>query len=81
MPRKKPNRKLPPIDIRKKEEKGLFGRTKLVPRPKREQRKVKTELMKQYPDRYFVDDLRDRNSVKQEDCPDDIEAFVALWDD
>ncbi len=72
---------LPALDIRKKQVKGLFGRKKLVARSKREQRKVKKELMKQFPDRYFVDDLRDKNSVRAESWIDDIEAFVALWDD
>ncbi len=72
---------LPALDIRKKQVKGMFGRKKLVARSKREQRKVKNELMKQFPDRYFVDDLHDKNSVSVKDWVDDIEAFVALWDD
>ena len=48
---------LPAIDIRQKQAKGLFGRKKLVYRSKKEQRLIKQELMKQYPDRYYVDDL------------------------
>ncbi len=78
--KKKLRTDLPPLDIRKKAVKGMFGRTKFVKRSKGEQRKVKAKLRKQYPDRYFVDDLHEWNSVKEDDgC--DIEAFVAFWDD
>ena len=47
-------RDLPAIDIRNKKVKGFFGGTKLVPRSKKEQRKLKYELIKQCPDRYFL---------------------------
>jgi hypothetical protein len=75
---------LPAIDIRKKPVKGLFGRTKWVPTSKREQRKMKEQLMKAYPDRYFVDDLNEWNSIKGRDklsWIDDIESFDAFMDD
>lgn len=75
---------LPPIDISKVEVKGLFGKKKLVPRSKREQRKLKRELMQQYPDRYFIDDLNEKNSIKPRDelsWIDDIEAMDALFND
>lgn len=62
---KKLRKDLPAIDISKKKEKGLFGREKIVPRSKKEQRKLKAELIKQYPDRYFVDDLGEYNSIKR----------------
>ena len=64
---KKLRKDLPAIDISKKKEKGLFGREKIVPRSKKEQRKLKAELIKQYPDRYFVDDLGEYNSIKPRD--------------
>lgn len=58
---------LPAIDITKKPTKGFFGKTKWVPATKREQRKIKEALMKKYPDRYFVDDLNEWNSIKPSD--------------
>ena len=54
---------LPAIDIRQKQVEGFFGRKKLVSRSKKEQRLIKKELMKQYPDRYYVDDLNEWNSI------------------
>ena len=69
---------LPAIDIRKKEVKGFFGGTKLVPRSKKEQRQVKYELMKQYPDRYFIDDLHEINSVDPLGWIDAIETMDAF---
>ena len=47
-------RDLPAIDIRNKKVKSFFGGTKLVSRSKKEQRKLKYELIKQYPDRYSL---------------------------
>lgn len=82
--KKKYRKDLPAIDISTVEVKGLFGRTKVVPRSKREQRKVKRELMQQYPDRYFIDDLNEKNSIKPRDelsWIDDIEAYDALFGD
>ncbi len=76
--RKKLRKDLPALDIRKKPVKGMFGRTKMVTRSKREQREVKAQLMKQYPDRYFVDDLHEWNSV-EEDI--DIATIMAFIDD
>jgi hypothetical protein len=81
--RKKPRKDLPAIDISKKKEKGLFGKTKIVPRSKKEQRKLKTELLKIYPDRFYIDDLGEYNSIKPRDelsWIDDIEAFEAFMD-
>ena len=81
---KKLRKDLPAIDISKKKEKCLFGREKIVPRSKKEQHKLKAELVKQYPDRYFVDDLGEYNSIKPRDelsWIDDIEAFDAFMND
>ena len=81
---KKLQKDLPAIDISKKKEKGLFGREKILPRSKKEQRKLKAELVKQYPDRYFIDDLGEHNSIKPRDelsWIDDIEAFDAFMND
>ncbi len=76
------NKKLPAIDIRKKQVKGVFGE-KMVATTKSEQRKMKDELMKQYPDRYFLDDLNEWNSVKEEDWDpfDHVEFIEAFFDD
>lgn len=70
---------LPAIDIRQKEVKGFLGGTKLVPRSKKEQREIKYELMKKYPDRYFVDDLHEKNSVDPLGWIDEIEMFDAFF--
>lgn len=77
--KKKYRKDLPAIDISTVEVKGLFGRTKVVPRSKREQRKLKRELMQQYPDRYFIDDLKEKNSIKPIDEFSWIET-LALYD-
>ena len=73
----------PAIDLRKKPVKGLFGRTKLVPMTKREQREIKKRLMERYPDRYYVDDLHEWNSISSKDIElawiDEIEAIDALF--
>lgn len=72
---------LPVIDLRKKPVKGLFGQTKLVATTKKEQRAIKKILMEQYPDRYYVDDLYEWNSISGRDdlsWIDDIEAYDAL---
>ena len=71
-------RDLPAIDIRNKKVKGFFGGTKLVPRSKKEQRKLKYELIKQYPDRYFIDDLHGKISVDLLAWIDAIEMFDAF---
>lgn len=55
--KRKLRKDLPVIDLTKKPQKSLFGKIKHVPTSKREQRKLKQELMKTYPDRYYVDDL------------------------
>ncbi len=77
-------RDLPPIDIRKKQVKGLFG-PKMVAASKREQRAMKAELMKTYPDRYFVDDLNERNSISGEyydmDWLDRLECYDEIMDE
>ncbi len=70
------------IDIWKKPVKGYFGETKWVPASKKEQRQIKAELMKKYPDRYFVDDLREWNSVDYDlFWIDRMEYFEAFMDD
>ncbi len=79
---RKPNLRedLPPIDIRKKAVKGKFGVTKMVPTTKKEQRELKARLMEQYPDRFFLDDLHERNSVTCDlswiDRLEDLDAFL-----
>lgn len=81
---KKLRKDLPAIDIRQKPVKGFFGKTKLVPASKSEQRKLKKRLMEKYPDRYYVDDLNEWNSIKGRDnllWIDDIESFDAFMDD
>ena len=76
---------LPALDIRQKQVEGFFGRKKLVSRSKKEQRLIKKELMKQYPDRYYVDDLNEWNSIRCKDADlawiDEIEAIDALFSD
>ncbi len=73
---------LPAIDIRKKPVKGFFGGAKWVPATKKEQRQIKVELMKKYPERYFVDDLREWNSVDYDlSWIDRMEYFEAFMDD
>ncbi len=72
---------LPAIDIRKKPKKGLFGKTKWIPASKREQRKMKEQLMKRYPDRYYVDDLHEWNSVDPLSWIDRIEEVHAFLDE
>ena len=80
--RKSPRKDLPAIDISRKPAKGWLGRQKLVPTTKREQREIKKKLMEQYPDRYYVDDLNEWNSISRKDIElawiDEIEAFDAL---
>lgn len=78
----KPRRDLPALNITKKPVKGMFGRTKMVPTTKKEQRQMKTALMKKYPDRYFVDDLKEYNFIKHDlSWIDRIEEFDAFMDD
>lgn len=81
---KKLRKDLPAIDITKKPVKGFFGKTKLVPTTKREQQEIKARLMKQYPDRYYVDELKEWNSIAPRDelsWIDDIEDFLAATED
>lgn len=77
--KKKYRRDLPAIDITKKEVSGFLGHKKLVYRTKKEQRAVKNILMEQYPDRYFIDDLRDANSIDPLHWIDEIEMFDAFF--
>ena len=46
---------------------------------------IKKELMKQYPDRYYIDDLNEWNSIRGKDADlywiDEIEAIDALFSD
>lgn len=81
--RKSLRKDLPAIDISRKPAKGWFGRTKLMPTTKREQRKIKKKLMEKYPDRYYMDDLNEWNSISRKDIElawiDEIEAIDALF--
>ena len=74
---------LPAIVINKKRVKGLFGGTKLVAVSKSEQRKTKKILMEKYPDRYFVDDLNEWNSINEDKLAwiDRLEEFDAFMND
>ena len=83
--RKKLRKDLPAIDISRKQAKGCFGRTKLIPTNKREQRIMKKKLMEHFPDRYFVDDLHEWNSISPKEIElkwiDEVEAIDALFFD
>ena len=62
--RKKPElrKDVPAIDIRTKTVIGFWGKEKEVNLSPREQKKVKKELMKYFPDRYYLDHLGQWNS-------------------
>ena len=74
---------LPAIVINKKKVNGLLGGTKLVAVAKSEQRKTKKILMEKDPDRYFVDDLNEWNSIKEDKLAwiDRLEEFDAFMSD
>lgn len=71
---------LPPIDIRYKIVKGLFGRKKKVATTKKEQREIKHRLMATNPNLKFIDDLHDKNSIEVDELAwiDEIEAIDAF---
>ena len=71
---------LPAIDIRKKPVKGLFGKTKWVAASRKEQKKIKEVLMEKYPDRYYMDDLNEWNSIKPADDLSRIDELEMLDD-
>lgn len=83
--RKKLRKDLPAIDISRKQAKGWFVRTKLIPTNKREQRIMKKKLMEHFPDRHFVDDLHEWNSISPKEIElkwiDEVEAIDALFFD
>lgn len=83
--RKKLRKDLPAIGISRKQAKDWFGRTKLIPTNKREQRIMKKKLMEHFPDRYFVDDLHEWNSISPKEIElkwiDEVEAIDALFFD
>ena len=75
---------LPAINITKKHVRCLLGKTKWVPASKKEQRKIKEKLMKKYPDRYYIDDLNEWNSIRQNDplsWIDELEMIDEIMDD
>ena len=75
---------LPAIDIRKKPVRGLFGKIKWVAASRKEQRKIKEKLMKKNPDRYYIDDLNEWNSISQNDplsWIDELEMIDEIMDD
>lgn len=82
--KKKLRKDLPAIDISRKPVKGWFGKTKLVPTSRREQREIKKILMERYPERYYVDDLNDWNSISPKEIElawiDEVEAIDAFFD-
>ena len=53
-----------PLDIRYKCKKNILGRRKIVEATISEQKKIKKELLKLFPDNLFYDDLGEANSVK-----------------
>lgn len=79
---KKKKPELPPIDIRYKIVKGLFGRKKKVPTTRKEQREIKKHLLQHNPNLKFIDDLNDKNSIKVDELAwiDRIEEFDAFFD-
>lgn len=79
---KKKEPELPPIDIRYKVVKGLFGRKKKVRTTKKEQREIKKHLSQHNPNLKFIDDLNDKNSIKVDELAwiDRIEEFDAFFD-
>lgn len=83
--KKKLRKDLPAIDISRKPVKGWFGKTKLIPTSKREQREIKKKLMKRFPERYYVDDLNEWNSISPKEIElawiDEVEAIDALFFD
>lgn len=68
------------IDIRKKPVRGLFGKTKWVAASRKEQKKIKEVLMEKYPDRYYMDDLNEWNSIKPADDLSWIDELEMLDD-
>lgn len=42
---------------------------------------MKAELMKQYPDRWYVDDLKEWNSVDELRWIDRVEEFLSMVED
>lgn len=77
---KRKEAELPPIDIRYKVVKGLFGRKKKVATTKKEQREIKKRLLQYNPNLLFIDDLHEKNSEKIDELAwiDRIEEFDAM---
>lgn len=65
----------PPIDIRFKAKKTLFGNVKRVPTSIEEQRAMAAEIKKKNPKIRIISDLSD------EDWIDEIEEFVSIFED
>lgn len=78
---KKKELELPPIDIRYKVVKGLFGRKKKVATTKKEQREMKKRLLQYNPNLLFIDDLHEKNSIKVDELAwiDRIEEFDMMF--
>lgn len=78
---KKKEPELPPIDIRYKVVKGLFGTKKKVATTRKEQREIKKRLLQYNPNLLFVDDLHEKNSVKVDGLAwiDRIEEFDMIF--
>lgn len=76
--RKEPE--LPPIDIRYKVVKEVFGRKKRVPTTKKEQREIKKYLSQHNPHLKFIDNLNEKNSIKIDELAwiDRIEEYDAM---
>lgn len=78
---KKKEPELPPIDIRYKVVKGLFGTKKKVATTRQEQREIKKRLLQYNPNLLFVDDLHEKNLVKVDELAwiDRIEEFDMMF--
>lgn len=68
---------VPAIDIRTRTVIGLFGKEKEVVLSPRKQKKIKKELMKYFPDRFYLDDLGQWNSY----IPRNRHSRDAYYDD
>ena len=68
---------VPAIDIRTKTVIGFWGKEKEVDLSPRKQKKIKKELMKYFPDRYYLDNLGQWNSY----VPRNRRSRDAYYDD
>ncbi len=70
---------IPVYDITQKRQKTWWGGTKLVPTTKAEQRKMRAEILKRYPNAIVLDSRTKKQ--KNLEWIDRMEAFDAFMDD